>query len=219
MLRKLVPDAIIGFFLHIPFPSSEIFRSIHVRKQILLGLLGSDLIGFQTSSFMRHFLMTTTRLLSVESTPNGIQLENTVVSVGIFPIGINLIALNERRRHFEVANLTQALREKYAGKKILIGRDKNDYVKGLRQKMLAYERFLTDHPEWIGKVVLIQVSLSTTEQNENECQVSDVVARINSKFATIEFSPVVYLHQDISFSQYLALLTVADACLITSFRY
>ena len=111
-----------------------------------------------------------------------------------------------------------SLREKYAGKKVVIGRDKNDYVKGVRLKLLAFERFLYLHPEWIGKVVLIQVALSTTEANENECMVSDVVARINSKFGSIEHLPVVYLHQDISFTHYLALLTIADACLITSLR-
>ncbi|KAJ3220018.1 hypothetical protein HDU67_007751 [Dinochytrium kinnereticum] len=218
MVRQQIPDATIGFFLHIPFPSSEIFRCIHVRKQILQGLLGADLVGFQTYSFMRHFLMTCTRLLSLESTPKGIQMDNTVVAVGIFPIGINLLTLNEKRSNFEVPEMITALTEKYAGKKIVIGRDKNDYVKGVRQKLLAFERFLREHPEWHGKVVLIQVSLSTTEANENECHVSDVVARINSKYGTIEYSPVVYLHQDISFSHYLALLTIADACLITSLR-
>ncbi|KAI8854380.1 glycosyltransferase family 20-domain-containing protein [Chytridium lagenaria] len=210
MVRQQIPDATIGFFLHIPFPSSEIFRCIHVRKQILQGLLGADLVGFQTYSFMRHFLMTCTRLLALESTPKGIQMDNMVVAVGIFPIGINLLALNEKRGNSEVPETIASLAEKYAGKKIVIGRDKNDYVKGVRQKLIAFERFLKEHPEWHGKVVLIQVALSTTEANENECQVSDVVARINSKY--------VYLHQDISFSHYLALLTIADACLITSLR-
>ncbi|TPX57884.1 hypothetical protein SpCBS45565_g08129 [Spizellomyces sp. 'palustris'] len=218
MVRQLVPDAIIGFFLHIPFPSSEIFRCLHVRKQVLEGMLGADLIGFQTYPFMRHFLMTCTRLLALESTPRGVQLEDRVVSVMPIPIGINLDALNEKRNHPEVAEILASLREKYDGMKVLIGRDKNDYVKGVRQKMLAFERFLKDHSEWQGKVVLIQVVLSTTEANENECRVSDVVARINSRFGSIEYSPVVYLHQDISFSHYLALLTLADACVITSLR-
>ena len=109
----------------------------------------------------------------------------------------------------EVPEMISLLKEKYAGKKIVIGRDKSDYVKGVRQKLLAFERFLYLYPEWAGNVVLIQVALSTTEANENECNVSDVVARINSKFGSIEYMPVVYLHQDISFSHYLALLTVS----------
>ncbi|KAJ3039306.1 hypothetical protein HDV00_012298 [Rhizophlyctis rosea] len=218
MVRQLLPNAMIGFFLHIPFPSSEIFRCLHVRRQILEGLLGADLIGFQTSAFMRHFLMTCTRLLSVESTPRGIQLDNRVVSVGIFPIGINIKALKEKRNVPAVEECIASLQERYAGKKIVIGRDKNDYVKGVRQKMLAFERFLKTHPDWVGKVVLIQVALSTAEANESESQVWDVVARVNATFGTIEYQPVVYLQQDISFENYLALLSIADACLITSLR-
>ncbi|KAJ3150721.1 hypothetical protein HDU86_006338 [Geranomyces michiganensis] len=218
MVRKLLPDAIIGFFLHIPFPSSEIFRCLHVRKEILEGMLGADMIGFQTYPFMRHFLMTCTRLLALESTPRGVQLEDRVVSVMPIPIGIDLGALNEKRAHPEVAEIVASLKERYAGMKVLIGRDKNDYVKGVRQKMLAFERFLKEYPEWVGRVVLIQVALSTTEANESECRVSDVVARINSRYGTLEHAPVVYLQQDISFSHYLALWTIADACVITSLR-
>ncbi len=78
----------------------------------------------------------------------------------------------------------------------------------MRHKLVAFERFLEQHPEWVGNVVLIQVSLSTTEANESECNVADMVARINSRFGTIQYVPLVYLHQDISFSHYLALLTV-----------
>ena len=84
------------------------------------------------------------------------------------------------------------------------------YVKGVRQKMLAYEHFLIHHPEYVGKVILIQVALPTTEANENGVQVSDVVARINSKFGSIEYLPVLYLHQDLSFNHYLALLSVCS---------
>jgi trehalose 6-phosphate synthase complex regulatory subunit len=111
-----------------------------------------------------------------------------------------------------------SLEEKYAEKYILVGRDKNDHVKGIRLKLLAFEKFLAQHPDFQGKVVLVQVVLSTTQENENECQVADVVARINSRFGTIGYIPVVYLHQDISYSHYLALLTVADALLVTSLR-
>ncbi|KAJ3066103.1 hypothetical protein HDU98_010583 [Podochytrium sp. JEL0797] len=218
MVRQAIPDATIGFFLHIPFPSSEIFRCLHVRKQILEGILGADLVGFQTYSFLRHFLMTCTRLLSLDSTPRGIQLENKAVKVGIFPIGINVEALNEKRCRAEVFEMIHSLREKYAGKKVLIGRDKNDLVKGVRQKMLAFESFLNERKEFQSKVVLIQVALSTTEENENESQVNEIVSRINAKFGTIEYMPVVYLQQNISFSHYLALLSIADACLITSLR-
>ncbi|KAI8901069.1 glycosyltransferase family 20-domain-containing protein [Globomyces pollinis-pini] len=218
MVRKLIPKATIGFFLHIPFPSSEIFRCLSVRKQLLNGLLAADLVGFQIHAFMRHFLMTCSRLLSLDSTPKAILMDNSTVAVGSYPIGIDLETLNRKRKHPEVKNLVELLKEKYAGKFVVIGRDKNDYVKGVSPKLLAFERFLEDHPEMHGKVVLIQVSLSTAEANELETKVSGIVGRINSKFGTIEYVPIVYLHQDISFNHYLALLTMADACLITSLR-
>ncbi|KAJ3207104.1 hypothetical protein HDU82_004062 [Entophlyctis luteolus] len=218
MIRRAIPSAKIGFFLHIPFPSSEIFRCLHARKQILEGMLGADLVGFQTYSYLRHFLMTCTRLLSLDSTPRGIQLKDKAVNVGIFPIGIDLATLNAKRSDPDVLEMIEALEEKYSGKLVLIGRDKNDYVKGVRQKMLAYEAFLQQHAEFRGRVVLIQVALSTTEENEHESQVNEIVARINSTFGSIEYTPVVFLQQNISFSNYLALLSIADVCVITSLR-
>ncbi|KAG0076071.1 hypothetical protein BGZ93_002644 [Podila epicladia] len=218
MIRERLPDASIGFFLHIPFPSSEIFRCLHARKEVLEGLLGADLIGFQTYSFARHFLQTCSRILSVESNPKGIQLENTAVNIGIFPIGIDTKSLNVKRQDPDVAQWAKVLKEKYAGKKLIVARDKMDYIKGVRQKMLAFERFLNLYPEWQGKIVLIQVALSTSEQNEVQSQVADVVTRINSRFSDLSYQPIVFLRQDITFSQYLGLLTAADLCLITSLR-
>ena len=107
-----------------------------------------------------------------------------------------------------MAEIQHDLLEKYSGMKLIIGRDKNDYVKGVRHKLASFEKFLKAYPEWIGKVVLIQVALSTVEQNELECQVSNLVARINSRFGSLGYTPVVYLQQDIPYEQYLALLTV-----------
>ena len=149
------------------------------------GLLGADLVGFQTYSFARHFLQTCSRLLAVETNPKGIQLENTAVNVGIFPIGkgsgiglqgyvgfwicvptesltmvvdifvwlgIDTKSLNVKRQDPEVAKWVEVLKDKYAGMKLIVARDKLDYIKGVRQKMLAFERFLNLYPEYQGKV-------------------------------------------------------------------
>lgn len=182
------------------------------------GVLESDLVGFQTYSFARHFLQTCSRILSLEATPRGIQMDTHYVNIGIFPIGIDIAGFNEKRSQPDVGRWVGVLQEKYAGKKIIVARDKLDSIKGVRQKMLAFEQFLTHHPEWQGKVILIQVALSTTEQNELQAHITDVVSRVNSKFSNIAYQPIVFLHQDISFSQYLALLTTADAALITPLR-
>ncbi|OAD69655.1 glycosyltransferase family 20 protein, partial [Phycomyces blakesleeanus NRRL 1555(-)] len=218
MLRKALPRAIIGFFLHIPFPSSELFRCLPTRKELLEAMLQSDLIGFQTYSFARHFLQTCARILSLDATPTGIQMDSHYVSVGIYPIGIDVEALNRKRADPDVGRWVSMLKDKYAGKKLIVARDKLDYIKGVRQKLLAFEQFLIHHPEWQGEVVLIQIALSTSEQNEVRAHISDVVSRVNSKFSNIAYQPIVFLHQDIAFEQYLALLSSADASLITPLR-
>jgi trehalose 6-phosphate synthase/phosphatase len=265
----------IGFFMHVAFPSSEIFRCLSVRESLLNGILGADLVGFQTANFARHFRQTVSRILSYEALPKGIQIiadsendphhydhrhgagagggggygvvgsgENTsglearhfgngkahdagmgtatmgrFVDVGVFPMGIDVGGLSEKKKHPEVAEWVQVLKQRYAGMKMIVGRDKLDEIQGVRHKLLAFEVFLDKHPEFQGKVVLIQVALQTTERNELHGGVADVVSRINSRYSTLTYQPVIFLHtQDLTFSQYLALLTVADAFLVTSLR-
>ncbi|KAF8494922.1 alpha-trehalose-phosphate synthase [Russula emetica] len=219
LIRAKLPTAIIGFFLHVAFPSSEIFRCLSVREDLLRGMLSADLIGFQTANYARHFRQTVSRILALETLPKGIQLDDHFVDVGVFPVGIDVRALKEKRRDAEVALWVQTLTDRYAGVKLVVGRDKLDEVQGVRHKLLAFEAFLDKHPEYHQKVVLIQVALQTSEQNEAHGGVADLVARLNSRFSTLTYQPVVFLHtEDLSFSQYLALLTVADAFLVTSMR-
>ncbi|KAI8969653.1 glycosyltransferase family 20-domain-containing protein [Pilobolus umbonatus] len=218
MIRESIPNAIIGFFLHIPFPSSELFRCLPTRKELLWSILQSNVVGFQTYSFARHFLQTCSRILLVNATPSGIQLDTHYCSVGIDPIGIDVHSLNQKITDPIVTQWVAKLREKYAGKKLIVARDKLDFIKGVRQKMLAFEQFLTHYPQWRGEVVMIQIALSTSEQNELQVHISDVVSSVNSKFSNISYQPIVFLHQDISFVQYLALLICADACLLTPLR-
>ncbi|KAH9856277.1 glycosyltransferase family 20-domain-containing protein [Lenzites betulinus] len=219
MLRDRLPNAPIGFFLHVAFPSSEIFRCLSVREDLLKGLLGADLLGFQTANFARHFRQTVSRILAAEALPKGIQLDDRFVDVGVFPMGIDVASIRQKKRDPEVTEWVNSLRQRYAGMKLIVGRDKLDVIQGVRQKLLAFEAFLEKYPENQGKVVLIQVALQTTEENESQGGVSDVVSHLNSKFSTLTYQPVVFLHtQDLTFHQYLALLTVADAFMITSLR-
>jgi trehalose 6-phosphate synthase/phosphatase len=218
MIRDKLPDAKIGFFLHVAFPSSEVFRCLAVRKELLEGILGASLIGFQTPEYTRHFLQTCSRLLYVEATRSGIQLEDRFVHVTSLPIGIDPLSLDIKRKEPTVEEWTKIISERYRGKKLIVARDKLDHVRGVRQKLLAFEQFLDKHTEWEGQVVLIQVALSTTENPDLQNQVADIVTRINSSHANLAHSPVVFLQQDISFSQYIALLTIADALVVTSLR-
>ncbi|TFK50600.1 alpha-trehalose-phosphate synthase [Heliocybe sulcata] len=219
MVREKLPNAIIGFFMHVAFPSSEIFRCLSVREPLLRGLLAADLIGFQTANYARHFRQTVSRILAMEALPKGVQTDERFVDVAAFPMGVDVRLLAERKKDPEVAEWVQSLKQRYAGMQMIVGRDKLDEVQGVRHKILAFEMFLNEHPEFRGKVVLIQVALQTTEENESHGGVADIVARINSRYSTLTYQPVVFLHtEDLSFSQYLALLTVADAFIVTSLR-
>jgi len=218
MIRQKLPDAKIGFFLHVAFPSSEVFRCLAVRKELLEGMLGANLIGFQIKEYARHFLQTCSRLLCVEATNDGVQLEDRFVDVVDLAIGIDPVALEMNRADGELQTWLNTMQERYRGKKLIVARDKLDNIRGVRQKLLAYELFLNKNPQWRDKVVMIQVATSTTEQTELDATVSDIVTRVNSSWANLAYQPVVYLKQDIVYPQYLALLTVADALMITSQR-
>ncbi|KAG5985045.1 hypothetical protein E4U55_001786 [Claviceps digitariae] len=218
MVRKKLHDAKIGFFLHVAFPSSEVFRCLAVRKELLEGILGANLVGFQIQEYSRHFLQTCSRILSVEATPEGIEMEDRFVDVINTAIGIDPISLNQHRREQDVLRWLRILQERYRGKKLIVARDKLDHVRGVRQKLLAYELFLNKHPEWREHTVLIQVALSSSQNSDLDATVSDIVTRVNSSWANLAYQPVVYLKQDIDYAQYLALLTIADALMITSQR-
>ncbi|KAI8911238.1 glycosyltransferase family 20-domain-containing protein [Powellomyces hirtus] len=219
MLRAALPDATIGFFLHTPFPSSELFRCLPRRKEILQGVLGSSMIGFQTYSYARHFLSSCTRVLGLESTPKGVDFGGSLVSIHIFPIGIDPQQLQQRRKQQTVLDKMTAIREIYAGKKIIIGRDKLDHVKGVQHKLNAFQKFLTLYPEWQNKVVLIQVtSPPERESPKLESKVSELVSRINGSFGSLEYAPVHHYHQHLDQDDYYALLSIADLGLITAER-
>ncbi|PHH73084.1 hypothetical protein CDD80_4068 [Ophiocordyceps camponoti-rufipedis] len=218
MLRRALPEARIGFFLHVAFPSSEVFRCLAVRRELLEGVLGANLVGFQIGEYARHFLQTCSRLLAVEATPQGVQLEDRFVDVVSMAIGIDPISLAAHRASDDVARWIRILGERYRDKRLIVARDKLDHVRGVRQKLLTYELFLERNPQWRGRTVLIQVALSSGETSDLDASVSDIVTRVNSAWANLAYQPVVYLKQDIDYAQYLALLTVADVLMITSQR-
>ncbi|KAK2793079.1 hypothetical protein FQN52_002227 [Onygenales sp. PD_12] len=217
MIRKQIPDAKIGFFLHIAFPSSEVFRCLAVREELLKGVLGANLIGFQTQEYCHHFLQTCSRLLSVEATNEGVQLEDRLVNVGTFPIGIDIESLDRRRKEPDVQEKIDTYKSTYEGKRLVVARDKLDHIRGVRQKLLIWEYFLKKYPKWQDKAVLVQVGLSTAEQPELDATVSEIVMRVNSAFDLAKHS-LIFLKQDIAFSEYLGLITNADVLMVTSLR-
>lgn len=212
----------IGFFLHTPFPSSEIYRILPVREQLLLGLLDCDLIGFHTYDYARHFLSSCSRILSTSTTPNGVDFNGRFITVGAFPIGIDPEKFVEALKKPSVQDRIAVLKRKFEGVKLIVGVDRLDYIKGVPQKLHALEVFLTEHPEWIGKIVLVQVAVPSRQDVEEyqnlRAVVNELVGRINGKFGTIEFMPIHFLHQSVTFDELTALYNVSDVCLVSSTR-
>jgi trehalose 6-phosphate synthase/phosphatase len=227
LLRQRLPNIYIGFFLHIPFPSSEFYRCLSRRKEILEGVLGANMIGFQSYSYSRHFSSCCTRVLGFDSSSAGVDAYGAHVAVDVFPIGIN--AVSTQRQAFgdpEIDEKIKGIREMYAGKKLIVGRDRLDAVRGVVQKLEAFETFLQKYPEWQGKVVLIQVTSPSGvhtdradgAQEKVVNKISDLAAKINGLYGTLDFTPVRHFPQYLSREEYFALLRIADIGLITSVR-
>jgi trehalose 6-phosphate synthase len=225
MLRQRLRDRKnikIGFFLHTPFPSSEIYRILPVRENLLAGLLHCDLIGFHTNDYAQHFLDSCARILEVSKSSNGIVHKGKFITVGVFPIGIDPEKFVDGLKKKEVQERVEALSRKFEGVKMIVGVDRLDYIKGVPQKLEAIEAFLTQHPEWVGKLVLVQVAVPSrgdVEEYQNlRAVVNELVGRINGQFGTIEFMPIHFLHQSLNFDELCALYAVSDACLVSSTR-
>ncbi|KAJ7701179.1 glycosyltransferase family 20 protein [Mycena rosella] len=219
LLRALCPDAVIGLFVHTPFPSSEVFRCLPRRKEVLDGMLGADLVCFQTYSYSRHFTSTCVRVCGYETGARGIDKEGHVTAVTHCPVGVDAERVARDILRPGIQPKLESLLALYEGKKIIVGRDKLDVVKGVLQKLHAFQKLLQTYPEWIGTVVLIQVtSPALTDSPKLERQVSELVASINGEFGSLDFIPVHHYHQTLKKDEFYALLSVADLAVITPLR-
>ncbi|KAJ2964999.1 hypothetical protein NQZ79_g143 [Umbelopsis isabellina] len=220
--KKTKKDIKIGWFLHTPFPSSEIYRILPVRKEILTGVLEADLLGFHTYDYARHFLSSCTRILGLSTMPNAVEFEGRNVHVGTFPIGIDPEIYTEGLRNEGIQKRIASLKERFQGCKIIVGVDRLDYIKGVPQKMHAMEVFLSQHPEWVGKVVLVQLAVPSRQDVDEYQQlrstVNELVGRINGQYGTVEFVPIHFMHRSIPFDELVALYAVSDVCLVSSTR-
>lgn len=226
LLRQRIPNIYVGFFLHSPFPSSEFVRCLAKRKEILTGVLGANMLGFQTFSYSRHFSSCCTRVLGFDSNSAGVDAYGAHVAVDVFPIGIDARSIQKAAfGASEIEKAVDGIRKLYAGRKIIVGRDRLDSVRGVSQKLQAFEIFLERYPDWRDKVVLIQVTSPTSVEEEKEDpdnktagQISNLVSTINGRFGSLSFAPVQYYPQYLSQREYFALLRVADVGLITTVR-
>jgi len=221
-IRKRCPEARIGWFLHTPFPSSEIYRILPVRDELLEGLVSADLVGFHTYDYARHFLSACSRVLEVETTPRGIEHKNHFMALGVYPIGIDPDHVSTVLSKPKTIDRIKELVETFKGRKILLGVDRLDYIKGMPHKLLGLELFLQRYPEWQGKVTLIQVGVpSRTDVPEYQSlanQVNQLVGRINGTYGTLEYNPVHYINQSVTQEELFGIYNLADVCIVTSVR-
>lgn len=222
MLRTKLPEAEIGFFLHTPFPSFEIFRTLPWREDVLEGLLGSDLIGLHTSEYMRHFLSAVYRVLGHESDLGTIDLGTRVSKVDTFPMGIDYEKFSHKSESEDVKEHMQNLRDHFKDNKLILSVDRLDYTKGILQRLTAFDQFLSQHQEFAEQVSLLVVVVPSRDNIPDYAELKEEIDRkigyINGAHGTVGWIPVNYYYRSMPFEELVAMYRIADLALLTPFR-
>eukprot|EP00611_Tribonema_gayanum_P021695 TRINITY_DN4221_c0_g1_i4.p1 TRINITY_DN4221_c0_g1~~TRINITY_DN4221_c0_g1_i4.p1 ORF type:complete len:750 (-),score=199.55 TRINITY_DN4221_c0_g1_i4:3086-5335(-) len=222
LLRKRFPEVTCGFFLHCPFPSTEFYRMLPVRTELLQGILGADLVSFNHFDYVRHFLNSCTRILGLESYPSRIEHAGRLISVSICPMGINP---DDFRMTAHVRQQMELLRAEHVtkGRKIIVSIDRLDLCKGMPLKLLAMESLLEQHSEWRGRVVMFAIVRDDRGRGRGGDKalrkaVDALVGRVNGRYGKSDYCPVIYVKRALPRLQLIALQALADVALVTSIR-
>jgi trehalose 6-phosphate synthase/phosphatase len=222
LIRNKFPNAKIGFFQHIPFPSYEVFRMIPWRRELLRGILGADLIGFHTYDDMRHFLSAVSRLAGIPNNRGRIETGDRIIEVDSFPMGIDyqkyaMAAASPKTIDYEIR-----LRASLGKQKLILSIDRLDYSKGLPQRLQAFELFLNRHPEYHELVSLIMVVVpsrdNVAQYKELKQEVDVLVGRINGTYGKINWTPVHYFYHSFELNELSAFYRMAHVALVTPLR-
>jgi trehalose 6-phosphate synthase/phosphatase len=221
LLRERLPEARIGFFLHIPFPNPEVFFTLSTRKWLVEGMLGADLIGFHTRRYRGHFNAALRRLFGFETNPEGeVEYQGRRVRIGTFPMGVDAESYNKRSLTREVN--TERLDLVLPQQRLLVGIDRLDYSKGISRRLLSFERLLIEHPEWRERARLVQIAVPSRgrirEYRRFRAEVEGLVGRINGEYATPKWTPIQYLFRSVPDDTLLGLYRAADVMLVTPLR-
>lgn len=224
MLRAKLPDVAIGFFLHIPFPDYETFRTLPWRDEIIRGVLGADLIGFHAYDYVRHFLSSCRRVAGIENTSGTLSVDGRIVQVDAFPLGIDYARYRDAARKPSVrASVESLAAEKgHDGCKVMLSVERLDYSKGIPERLDAFDAFLDRHPEWAGRVVLMLVTVPSRENVASyralKKRIDELVGLINGKHSTMDWTPVDYYYRALPFDQLVSLYAASDVMLVTPLR-
>lgn len=224
LLRTKRPEAKIGFFLHIPFPSYEIFRLMPTewKKTLLHGVMGADLIGFHTYDYVQHFLQSVRMLLGADNHFHTLQYMNRLIRIDLFPIGIDYNKFHDAGADPEVEEYCKKVRANQEDKKIIFSVDRLDYTKGLMQRLNGFEYFMDRYPEWREKMVFILNIVPSRDTipayNDRKKQIEEKIGTINGRFSTISWQPLIYRYNHLPFKELIGLYQAADVALITPLR-
>ncbi|KAK6944272.1 Glycosyl transferase, family 20 [Dillenia turbinata] len=225
-LRRRFHRVKLGFFLHSPFPTSEIFRTLPVRDEILKALLNCDLIGFHTFDYARHFLSCCSRMLGLDYESKrgyiGLDYFGRTVSIKILHVGIHMGQLQSVMASSDTADKVRELKQQFEGKIMLLGIDDMDMFKGITFKFLALEQLLEQHPDYVGTVVLVQIANPARGRGKDFEQVQEethaVADRINKKFGKSGYIPIVFINQYVPTHDKLAYYAMSECCVVNAVR-
>ena len=221
-IRDKKPNTNIGYFHHIPFPSYELFRVLPEREEILEGLLGADLIGFHTHDYMRHFISAIYRVLNLNCNLDEVSLNNRIVHIDAFPMGINYEQYHNAPNLPEVKKKSELLKESLGDRDIIISVDRLDYSKGILHRLNGFEQFLENNPEYHEKVSLAMIvvpSRDTVEiYAELKTHIDQLIGEINGKYSKLGWNPIYYFYRSFSFEELIAMYDIAQIALVTPLR-
>ena len=224
LLKARRPGLSVGFFLHIPFPSHEVFRLLPVewRREILEGLLGADLIGFHTYEYTRHFLQSVLRILGYEHHFSQILTSDHPVKVDTFPMGIDFEKFSAAAVDAEIQRERREMVSTLSGFKLVLSVDRLDYSKGISHRLEGFESFLEANPEYHGKVVLLMIvvpsRIGVRQYDRMKRHIEELVGKINGRFGGLGWTPIVYQYRNVPFPSLVSLYTASDICLVTPLR-
>jgi trehalose 6-phosphate synthase/phosphatase len=224
LLRKRLPNASIGFFLHIPFPSFEVFRQLPTRwrRELLEGVLGADLMGFHTHDYAQHFLHSVFRTLGYEHYLGQINVGGVIHRVETFPIGIEYDRFSQAASSAEVVETRARMTIGLAERRVIFSVDRLDYSKGILHRLRGFEAFLSSRPDYAGKVTFVLLVVPSREQvalyQRMKQELDELVGQINGRHGTVDWVPIVYQYRSVPFNELVALYSLADVALITPLR-
>jgi trehalose 6-phosphate synthase/phosphatase len=222
LLRERLPHARIGFFLHIPFPCSEVFRVLPWRREILNGILGADLVGFHTFSYLRHFMTSLLHVDGVETDIDRVRMGSREVRLGVFPMGIDAATFSTLAADPNVRARVETIQREAGGRRIVLGIDRLDYTKGIPRRLEALAQVFERDSELRDGMRYIQIAVPSRGEVDSYQQfrrdVEESVGRINGVYGTLHSLPIHYIHRSVSTHDLVALYCAADVMMVTPLR-